>query len=139
MHDLALGDPGGHTGPHRPLEDVPEPLGAPTLPNARQRGMIRQPIVQPFGRLTRPHRGHGPASPGEPADREIDLCLAHEPPVMHDTEKETGQHQAHGCFRRDTGSADADRIEIGPLRAKPPQIKHSVDADKDVIVWDKVT
>ena len=87
--------------------------------------MIRQPIVQPVT--------------GEPADREIDLCLAHEPPVMHDTEKEAGQHQAHGGFRRDAGSADTDRIEIGHLGAKPPQIKHSVDAGKNVIVRNKIT
>ena len=125
MQDLALGDPRGHAGLHRPLEDVPEALGAPTLPNARQRGMIRQPIVQ--------------TETGEPADREIDLRLAHEPPVMHDTEKEPGQHQAHGRFRRDAGPADADCIEIRHLAAKPPQIKHSVDAGKDVIVRDKVT
>ncbi len=43
MDDLALRDPRLDAGPHCPLEDAPEPLGAPPLPYPHQRGMIREP------------------------------------------------------------------------------------------------
>jgi hypothetical protein len=73
MDDLALRDAGGDAGLHRPLEDATEPLGTPALPYPCQRGMIGQPLLQ--------------AVPGEPADRQIDLRLAQEPPVVDDADK----------------------------------------------------
>ena len=64
-------------GPNGPLEDAPEALRAPALPDARQRRVVRQGLVQ--------------AIAAEPADREVDLRLAHQPPVVDDAEQEAGQ------------------------------------------------
>ena len=125
MHDLALGDPGRHTAPDRPLEDAPKSLRAPALANTGQRRMIRQPLVQ--------------AVPREPADREIDLCLSHQTPVMNDPQQEAGQHQAHCRLRRDPGPTRAGGVEIGHVLDQPPQIEHPVDAGQDMIVRNKLT
>jgi hypothetical protein len=93
MDDLALRDAGSDACLHGPLENATEPLGAPALPYPCQRGMIGQPFLQ--------------AVPGEPADRQIDLRLAQEPPVVDDAEQEAGQHQPDRRLRRYTRPPDS--------------------------------
>ena len=46
VNHLALGKAGLHPVPNRALEDAAEPFGAPPLADARQRGRVRQPLVQ---------------------------------------------------------------------------------------------
>jgi hypothetical protein len=106
MHDLALGDLRRHAVQNRPLEDATEPLGAPALADARQRGMIGQPVLQ--------------AVAGEPADRQIDLRLAQQPPVMHDPEQEAREHQpdrASGSIPGHLGRSQ-DRSSTRSTRAR---------------------
>ena len=79
MDDLALGDLRLDAGPNGALEDAAEALGSPALPDPRQRRVVGQGLVQ--------------AIAAEPADREIDLRLPHQPPVVDDAEKEARQHQ----------------------------------------------
>ena len=43
MHNFASGDPGCYAGLHSPLDDAPEPLGAPALPDPRER-VVGQPV-----------------------------------------------------------------------------------------------
>jgi hypothetical protein len=59
VDDSALGDAGRGAGLNRPLEDMPEALGAPALADAGQRRVVGQPLVQ--------------AGAGEPADRKVHL------------------------------------------------------------------
>ena len=125
MDDFALGNPGGDAGLHAPLEDAAEPLGAPTLPDPRERGMIGQPVLQPVA--------------GEPADRQVDLRLAHEPAIMDDPEQEAREHQPDRRLRIDPRAPDVRRIELGDLGRKPRQVEHPVHAREDVIVRNQVT
>ena len=58
---------------HDMYEDLAENICAPTLPDARQRGVIRQGLVQ--------------GVTDEPADREIDLRFTLQPPVLNDPKR----------------------------------------------------
>ena len=90
-----------------------EPLGAPALPDAGQRGMIGQRLVQPVAR--------------EPADGEVDLRLPHQPPVMDDAQQEARQHQAHRDLRVDAGPTVVGAVEVGDLVAQPAEVQDPVD------------
>jgi hypothetical protein len=72
-------------------------LCTPALADARQRRVIRQCLVQGIA--------------DEPADREIDLRLPHQSPVMNDAEEKTCKHQAHGDFGINAGAARVSAIE----------------------------
>ncbi len=124
MHHLALGDPGLHAVLDRALEDAAEPVGAPALANARQRRMVRQPCVQPVA--------------GEPADRQIDLGFAHQPPVVDDPEQESGEHQANGRLRIDPWPTYAGGVKIGDVVPEPREIEHPVHPRQNVIVRNKI-
>jgi hypothetical protein len=125
MDDLALRDACGDAGLHGPLEDATEPLGAPALPYPRQRGMIGQPLLQ--------------AVPGEPADRQVDLRLAQQPPVVDDAEQEACQHQPERRLRRYPRPPDARRVERANLGRKPGEVQHPVDPCKDMIFRNEIT
>jgi hypothetical protein len=102
-----------------------EPIGAPALPYPCQQGMIGQSFLQ--------------AVHGEPADRQIDLRLAHEPPVVDHAEQEARQHQPDRRLRRYPWTPDARRVECPNLGWKPGQIQHPIDARKDMFVRDEST
>ena len=125
MHDLALGDPGAYAVAHRAFEDAPEPIGAPSLPDTRERRMIRQPAIEPEAR--------------EPADRQVYLRFPQEASVVDDSEQEACEHQADRGLRIDPRSTDAWCVEIGHLPAQPAKVENPVDAGEDVIVGDEVT
>ena len=80
VDDLALGDLRLDAGLDGPLEDLAEALGAPALADAGQRRVVGQGLVQ--------------AVAGEPADGEVDLRLAQQPPVMDDAEQEARRASA---------------------------------------------
>jgi hypothetical protein len=104
--DLALGDPRFDAGPDHPREDPPEQLRPPTLANARQRRVVRQDLVQPVAR--------------KPADRNVDLCLPQQPPVMYDPQQEAREHQTHGGLRVDPRTTDpTDGVEVTHLGRQP--------------------
>lgn len=124
MDDFALGDACGHAGCHGACEDAPETLCAPAVPDTGQRGMIREPLVQ--------------TEACEPADRQIDLRLAHQAPVMDDPEKKTRQHQPHGGFGIDAGAADAGRIEIRDIVLQPAEIEHAIHPCQNMLVRNKI-
>ena len=85
---------------------LPKPLGAPALPNAGQRGMVGQGFVQ--------------AVTGEPADREIDLRLAHQPPVVDDAKQKAREHQAHRRLGIDAGPPVIRLYSSATSRAATP-------------------
>ena len=124
MHDLALGDLRRHAGLHCALEDAPEALGAPALADAGQRRMVGQRLVQPVAH--------------EPADREVDLRLPHQPPVMHDPEQEARQHQPDRDLRIDPRPAVRLAIEVGDLRSKPRQVEHAIHPGEDMVVGNEL-
>jgi hypothetical protein len=120
MHDLASGDLRRHAGQHRSLKDAPEALGAPALADTGQRRMIGQGLVQSIA--------------DEPADREIDLRLPHQPPVMHDPEQEPSKHQPDRDFRIDPRPPVRLAVKVGDLRPKPGEVEHAIDSGEDMIV-----
>ena len=81
MDDLALGDPGIEAGLYGTREDAPEPFGTPALADARQRGMIRQGLMQTVS--------------CEPADGDIHLRFPHQPTVVNDAQQKAGEHQSN--------------------------------------------
>ena len=80
VDDLAGRDPRSNAGPDRALENPAKAFGTPALPDAGQARVIGQMLVQPVT--------------NEPADRDVDRCLAHQPPVVDDTEQEAREHQS---------------------------------------------
>ena len=124
MHRLGRDQPGGLALPHDTGEDATEHLFSPALPDARQRGMIRQSFVQ------------GVAA--EPADREIDLRLTHQSPVMDDAEQEPRQHQAYGDFGIDARAAIIGTIKVGHLSAKPPKVENLIDLHQHMVIGDQI-
>jgi hypothetical protein len=122
MDDLALRN-AGNASLHGALENATEPLGAPALPYPRQRGMIGQSFLQ--------------AIPGEPADREVDLRLAHEPPVVDDTEQETRQHQPDRRLRIDPRPS-LGGVEFGNFRMQPLEVEHTIDPRKNMVVRNQI-
>lgn len=96
MDDFAGCDPGCNAGPDRAFEDPAEALGAPALANARQGRVVGQRFMK--------------AVADEPADRDVDRCLAHQATIMNDAEQETGQHQANRNLRIDARSTVVEAI-----------------------------
>jgi hypothetical protein len=70
----------------------------------------------------------------EPANGQVDLCLAHQPPVMDDAEQEPGQHQPHRDLGVDAGPAIVGAVKIGDLVAQPAQVQHPIYPGQDVVV-----
>lgn len=58
---------------------------------------------------------------------------------MDDPQQKARKHEPHGRFGIDAGPADAGRVEVGQLRARPAQVEGPVDTGKDVIVANKIT
>src|SRR3954464_5443337 len=124
VNDLADGDLGGHTGLHGALEDAPEALGAPALPDAGQRGVVRPCLMQ--------------AVAHEPTDGEVDLRLAHQTPVVDQAEQEPGQHQPNRRLRVNPRPAVVGTVEISHLIPQPREIEHAIHTGEDVIVGHKL-
>ena len=71
--------------------------------------MVRQRLVQSVA--------------DEPADRQIDLRLSHQPPIMDDAEQEARQHQTYGDFGIDTGPAIVGTIKLGQISLQATHIE----------------
>ena len=95
------------------------------LPDPRQRRVVGQGLVQ--------------AIAAEPADRQIDLRLAHQPPVMDDAQKEAGQHEPHRNLGIDARTADLGVVQLGQLTSKPTQVEDPIDADQNMIMGQHIT
>ena len=70
----------------------------------------------------------------EPADREIDLRLAHQPPVMHDAEQEPRKHQPDRDLGIDPRPPVRLAVKLGDLRPKPGEVEHAIHSGEDMIV-----
>ena len=57
----------------------------------------------------------------EPADREVDLGLAHQPPVVDDAEQEAREHQPHGHLGIDARPSGRGVVELGHLLVQPAE------------------
>ncbi len=125
VDNLALGDAGPDAGRHRAPEDVAEPLGAPSLTDSRQRGMIRQPVPQ--------------AATGEPATCQVHLRLAHRAPVVDDAGQEAREHQTQGGLGVDRRATGAEGADPGDFTVQPRQVAHPVDLGQHVIVGNQFT
>jgi hypothetical protein len=97
----ALRDPRLEAGAHRALEDPAEAHRTPALADTRQAGMVGQHLVQ--------------AVAAEPADREIDLGLTHQPPVVDEAEQEAREHQPQGNLGIDARPSGRGIVELGHL------------------------
>jgi hypothetical protein len=76
----------------------------------------------------------------QPADRNVDLRLAHQPTVMDHAEQKTGQHkpQCHlGIDARPSGTMR--RVTRPHLRPKPTQIEHLVYSGEHMAVGNEIT
>ncbi|WEF23883.1 hypothetical protein [Paracoccus sp. S3-43] len=123
MHRLGRHQSSRLTLLHDAGEDGAEHRLAPTLPDARQGGMVRQRLVKPVS--------------DKPANREIDLRLSHQPPVMHDAVQETRKHQPDGHVRIDPKAAIVRAIQFGHLGAQPPKVENRSDPDENMIFGQK--
>lgn len=110
---------------HDTDKDPAKDIFAPALPDAGQRGMIRQSFVQGVAR--------------EPTDREIDLRLTHQSPVMDDAQQEPRQHQAHGDLGIDARPAIVGAAKPGNLAWQPAQIKNAINPHQNMVVGEKVS
>ena len=75
----------------------------------------------------------------EPADCEVDLGLAHQPPVVDEAEQETREHQPKGDLGIDARPSGRCVIQRGDFFVQPTEIEHPIDPDQDVVVRQQVT
>ena len=125
VDDVGLRDPRLKAGAYRALEDPAEALGAPALANPGQARMVGQDLVQ--------------AITAEPADCEVDLGLAHQPPVVDEAEQETREHQPKGDLGIDARPSGRGVIQRCDFFVQPTEIEHPIDPDQDVVVRQQVT
>ncbi len=124
MDNLALGDARFDARLDRALEDLPEPIGAPALADPRQRGMIRQDLVQTVS--------------GKPANRDVHLGFPHQSAIVDNAEEEARQHQPHRDFGVDPGPAVVIAIKPRHLRTQPAQVEHPIDPRQDMVIRDQL-
>jgi hypothetical protein len=55
----------------------------------------------------------------EPADRDINLGLAHQLPIMHDADEQTGGHQPYRYLGIDPGPTITNTITVGNFFPEP--------------------
>ena len=71
----------------------------------------------------------------EPKDRDVDLSLAHQPPIMNDAQQESGKHQPHRRFRIDARLARAiGGVAAMDVGAQPGQVQHAANPGEDMVV-----
>jgi hypothetical protein len=124
VDDLGGDDLRLETGLDRPLEDVAEPIGAPSLPDPCQAGVVGKRLME------------GVAD--EPADSDIDVSFAQQLAVVHDPEQQPGKHQSYGNLGIDSWPAITMAIAIGDFLPQPRKIEHAVDPSQYVIVGDEL-
>ena len=71
---------------------------APALPDPGQAAVIRQAFIEPVTR--------------KPADGQVNLRLPHQLAVLHQSQKEPGQHQPKRCWWSDTGPPVCHAISL---------------------------
>ena len=81
---------------------------------------------------------------GEPADRQVDLRLAHQPPIGDDAQKEPRQHQPDRISRTPASGSIPGRptprgVQIAPLLAQPAEVEHPLDTGQHGVVGDELT
>lgn len=84
VNDFPFGDFRFDTGFHTALKNPAKAFGAPALADAGQGRVVGKHLVQ--------------AVTDEPADRDIDLGLAHQPPIVDNPEQKAGEHQTDSDF-----------------------------------------
>ncbi len=70
----------------------------------------------------------------EPADREIDLGLSHQPTVMYDPEQKSGEHQPNRDLGIDPRPSVRLAVEFSHLRPQPRQIENAIHPGENMIV-----
>ena len=126
MHHLAARDPCSHTRLHGADEHGAEPIGAPPLADAGQARMVRQHVGQTETR--------------EPADRDVDLSLAHQAPVVDDADQEAGQHEPQCHLGIDAWPPGAiGRVALAHLCSEPTEVEHLVHPGEHMVVGNEVS
>ena len=74
----------------------------------------------------------------KPPDRDVNLCLPHQPAVMYNSKQEAGKHQADSHFGINAGAAIVGAVELQHFAAKPGQIKHTVNSRQNIIFRNKI-
>src|SRR5215207_4470166 len=75
----------------------------------------------------------------EPADGDVDLRFAHQPPIMDKPEQEACEHQPNCHLRVDPRPPVVGAVEIRHLIPQPREIEHTIDTGEDVIVGNELT
>lgn len=105
-------------------EKAAEHIFAPPLSDTGQRGMIWQGFMKRIA--------------DKPADRQIDLSVAHEPPVLDDAKHKPGKHQPHGNFRIHAGSSVVCTVKLRNLARQPAQVKDSINPYQHMLIRDQI-
>ena len=62
----------------------------------------------------------------EPADRDVDVSLALQTPIVDDPDQEAGEHEPDGDLRIDAWAPVALTVETRRLRPKPGRVEHAI-------------
>ena len=74
----------------------------------------------------------------EPPDRDVDLGLPQEAPIVNDAQEKPSQHQPKRSLRINPRPAVVVAVEARHFAPKPGEIQHPIDLGEDVIVGDKL-
>src|SRR5262245_63353553 len=125
VDELAGRNLGLQTRLNRALEERAEAIRAPPLANPRQARMIGQPLVN--------------AITDEPANSDVDVRLAHQLAVMHDTAKQAREHQADCDLGIDARPTVIEAIQVGDLIPQPRKVENTIDAHQHMVIRNKLS
>jgi hypothetical protein len=103
----------------------PRAVRAPPLANPRQARMIGQLLVN--------------AITDEPTNSDVDVGLAHQLAVMHDTAKQACEHEADCDLGIDAGPTIVKAIQVGNFIPQPRKVENTIDAYEHMVIRNELS
>jgi hypothetical protein len=75
----------------------------------------------------------------EPANSDVDVRLAHQLAVMHDTAKQAREHQADCDLGIDARPTVIEAIQVGDLIPQPRKVENTIDAHQHMVIRNELS
>src|SRR5215469_5520707 len=85
-----------------------------------------------------PLRSSLPSS-DEPANSDVDVGLAHQLAVMHDTAKQGCEHEADCDLGIDAGPTLVEAIQVGNFIPQPRKVENTIDAHEHMVIRNELS
>src|SRR5262249_6393024 len=75
----------------------------------------------------------------EPANSDVDVGLAHQLAVMHDTAKQACEHEADCDLGIDAGPTIVEAIQVGNFIPQPRKVENTIDAHEHMVIRNELS